>query len=170
MWCILFNITAITKLATDDSHLWPCVCCYRFLALCDKRSLQSNHICKFGKFHCVQSAVILIHRSHLRLKTFKLQQIEMACITVSKTRLIVNHHSFGSYKTKQVKSSVNCRHPSMPHENNMIAKTITDFAFALIKAIPIIITIACRSSNKKQYSSSGAKAVFTRRIFLKQLK
>ena len=26
----------------------------------------------------------------------------------------------------------------MPHENNMIGKTITDFAFALIKAIPII--------------------------------
>ena len=51
--------------------------------------------------------------------------------------------------------------PSMPHENNMIAKTITDFAFALIKAIPIIITTACRSSNKKQYSSSGAKIVFT---------
>ena len=52
----------------------------------------------------------------------------------------------------------------------MITKTITDFAFALIKAIPIIITTACRSSNKKQYSSSGAKVVFTRRIFLKQLK
>ena len=28
----------------------------------------------------------------------------------------------------------------MPHENNIIAKTIIDFAFALIKAIPIIIT------------------------------
>ena len=58
----------------------------------------------------------------------------------------------------------------MPHENNMIAKTITDFAFGLIKAIPIIITIAYKSSNKKQYSSSGAKVVFTRRIFKKQLK
>ena len=65
---------------------------------------------------------------------------------------------------------INQLSPSMPHENNMIAKTITDFAFALIKAIPIIITIACRSSNKKQYLSSGAKVVFTRRIFLKQLK
>ena len=43
----------------------------------------------------------------------------------------------------------------------MIRKTITDFAFSLIKAIPIIITMACRSSNKKQYSSSGAKIVFT---------
>ena len=40
----------------------------------------------------------------------------------------------------------------MPHENNMIAKTIKDFAFALIKAIPIIITTACRSSNKKTTS------------------
>ena len=37
----------------------------------------------------------------------------------------------------------------MPHENNMIGKTITDLAFALIKAIRIIITKAGRSSNKK---------------------
>ena len=58
----------------------------------------------------------------------------------------------------------------MPHEINTIAKTIADFAFALIKAIPIIITIACRGSNKKQYSSSGAKVVFTHGIFLEQLK
>ena len=50
---ISFNITAITKIVTDDSHLWSCVCCYQFLALFDKQSLQSNHICKFGKFHCV---------------------------------------------------------------------------------------------------------------------
>ena len=105
--CILFNFVVIIKTGTNDSHLWSCVCCYQFLALCNKRSLQSNHICKFGKFHCVQSAVILIHKSHLRLKTFKLQQTEMACIMVSKTKLIVNYHSFGSYKTKQVKS-INC--------------------------------------------------------------
>ena len=52
----------------------------------------------------------------------------------------------------------------------MIAKTIIDFAFALIKEMPIIITIACRSSNKKQYSSSEAKIVFTGGIFLKKLK
>ena len=51
--CISFNIIVITKIATNDSHLWACVCSYQFLALCDKRSLQSNHICKFGKFHCV---------------------------------------------------------------------------------------------------------------------
>ena len=70
-------------------------------------------------------------------------------------------------KASQVISQLS---PSMPHENNMIAKTITDFAFALIKAIPIIIMIACRGSNNKQYSSSWAKVVFTRRIFLKQLK
>ena len=50
----------------------------------------------------------LIHRSHLQLKTFKLQQTEMACLMVSETKLIVNHYSFGSYKTKQVKSSINC--------------------------------------------------------------
>ena len=116
----------------------------------------------------MQSAVILIHRSHLRQKTFKLQQTEMVCIMVSKTKLIINHHSFGV--TRQSKSVISQLSPSMPHENNTIAKNITDFAFALIKAIPIIITIACRSSNKKQYSSSGAKVVFTRRMFLKQLK
>ena len=51
--CILFNFIVIIKIATDDSHLWSCVCCYQFLALCNKRSLQNNHICKFGKFHCV---------------------------------------------------------------------------------------------------------------------
>ena len=51
--CISFNVIVITKIATNDSHLWSCVCCYQFLALYDKRSLQSNHICKFGKFHCV---------------------------------------------------------------------------------------------------------------------
>ena len=98
--------------------------------------------------------VILIHRSHLRLKTFKLQQTEMACIMVSKTGLIVNRHSFGSYKTKEVISQLS---PSVPHENNIIAKTITDFAFALIKAMPIIITIACRSSNKNNIHPQGPK-------------
>ena len=51
--CISFNIIVITKIETNDSYLWSCVCCYQFLALCDNRSLQSNHICKFGKFHCV---------------------------------------------------------------------------------------------------------------------
>ena len=108
--CISFNIIVITKIVTNGSHLWSCVCCYQFLVLCDKRSLQSNHICKSGKFHCacVQSSAMLIHRSHHRLKTFKLQQTEMAFLMVSETKLIVNHHSFGSYKTKQFKSSINC--------------------------------------------------------------
>ena len=53
--CISFNIIVITKIENNNSHLWSCVCCYQFLALCDKRSLQSNHICKFSKFHCVCS-------------------------------------------------------------------------------------------------------------------
>ena len=43
----------------------------------------------------------------------------------------------------------------------MIAKTITDFAFALIETVPIIITIACKSSNKKQYSSLGDKILLS---------
>ena len=51
--CHSFNIIAITKIEINNSHLCSCVCCYEYLALCDKRSLQSNHICKFGKFHCV---------------------------------------------------------------------------------------------------------------------
>ena len=34
--CILFIIIVITKIAANDSHLWSCVCCYQFLALCDK--------------------------------------------------------------------------------------------------------------------------------------
>ena len=33
---ISFNIIIITKTGTNDSHLWSCVCCYQFLALCDK--------------------------------------------------------------------------------------------------------------------------------------
>ena len=37
--CILFNITVIIKIETNNSHLWSCVCCYQFLALCDKRDL-----------------------------------------------------------------------------------------------------------------------------------
>ena len=51
--CILFNITVITKIVTNDSHRWSCVYCYQFLAPYNKRSLQSNHICKVGEFHCV---------------------------------------------------------------------------------------------------------------------
>ena len=51
--CISFNVIVITKIETNDSHLGSCVCCYQFLASVIKRSLQSNHICKFGKFHCV---------------------------------------------------------------------------------------------------------------------
>ena len=35
--CISFNVIVITKIATNDSHLWSCVCCYQFLALCDKQ-------------------------------------------------------------------------------------------------------------------------------------
>ena len=43
----------------------------------------------------------------------------------------------------------------------MIAKTITDFTFALIEGIPIIIMIAYINSSEKQYSSSGAIVGFT---------
>ena len=97
----------------------------------------------------MQSAVILIHRSHLQLKTSKLQQTEMACIMhgiEDKT----DCKSLQLWELQDKPSQViNQLSPSMPHENIMIAKTITDLAFALIKAIPIIITIACRSSNKK---------------------
>ena len=50
---ISFNITVITKIETNDSHPWSCVCCYQFLALCDKRSLQNNDIFKFDTFRCV---------------------------------------------------------------------------------------------------------------------
>ena len=50
---ILFNIIVITKIVTNDSHLWSCVYCYQFLALYNTRALHNNHICKSGKFHCV---------------------------------------------------------------------------------------------------------------------
>ena len=54
----------------------------------------------------------------------------------------------------------------MPQENCTTAKTITDFTFALIKAIPIIIMIACINSSEKQYSSPGVTVGFTSGIFL----
>ena len=54
---ILLHIIVTSKIETNDSHLLSCVCYYQFLALYDKRSLQSNHICKFISL-CVQSAVI----------------------------------------------------------------------------------------------------------------
>ena len=47
---ILFKILVTSKIGTNDPHLWVCVCYYQFLALYDRQSLQSNHICKFGKF------------------------------------------------------------------------------------------------------------------------
>ena len=167
---ILFNFVVIIKMETNDSHLWSCVCCYQFLALCNKQSLQSNHICKFVKFAvCAICCNLDSQITPSGLKTFKLQQTEMACIMVSKTKLILNHHELWQLQNKasQVITQLS---PSMSHQNNMIAKTITDFAFALIETIPIIITITCRSSNKKQCSSSRAKIVFTVWIFLKQLK
>ena len=34
--CISFNIVVITKIGTNDSHLWSYVCCYQLLALCGK--------------------------------------------------------------------------------------------------------------------------------------
>ena len=51
--CILLSIIVTSKLGTNNSHLPSCVCYYQFLDLYDKRSLQSNHIGNFDKFHCV---------------------------------------------------------------------------------------------------------------------
>ena len=104
------NFTVIIKIRTNDSHLWSCVCYYQTLALYNKRSLQSNHICKFGKFPlCVQSAVILIHRSHLRLASTNLDDLPRGI----GHKAVVNHPGYGSYKTKQVKSLIN-HLPSCP--------------------------------------------------------
>ena len=50
---ILFNIIVTSKVGTNDSHLRSCVFYYQFLVLYGKQSLQSNHNCKFGKFHCM---------------------------------------------------------------------------------------------------------------------
>ena len=106
--CSSFNITVTNKISTNNSHLWSCVCQYQFLALYNKSSSQSNYISKCSIFLLsVQSAVIFIHRSHIRLKTFKLHQTEIACLIVLKAKLTVNRLSLGSYKTKQVKSSIN---------------------------------------------------------------
>ena len=87
---------------------------------------------------------------------FKLQQTEMACLMVSETKLIVNHHYLWKLQDK-ASQVINQLSPSMPHENNMIAKTMTDFDFALIKAIPNIITVDCRSSNNNNIHPQGSK-------------
>ena len=76
---------------------------------------------------------------------------------------VVNHLSFGSYKTKQVKSSINQSKSNhqLTQESCMIAKTTPDFTFAFLEAIPIIVMIACINSNKKHYSSSETTVGFT---------
>ena len=55
--CILFNFIVIIKIRTNDSHLWSNVCYYQFLAMYDKQSLQSNHICKFGLLNFIVYAI-----------------------------------------------------------------------------------------------------------------
>ena len=108
-----------------DSRLLSCVCYYQFLTWYNKSSSHINDISKCSMFSLsVQSAVILIHRLHLRLETFKLQQTEMACLMVLKTKLIVNHLSFGNYKTKQVKSSID-QPPLYPQDSCMIASLLS---------------------------------------------
>ena len=72
--CILFNFIVIIKIATNDSHLWSCVCCYQSLALCNKRFLQSDHICKFGKFLSVCNLCNLDSQITPSTEDFQLQQ------------------------------------------------------------------------------------------------
>ena len=44
--CSLFNITVTSKIATNDSGLWSCVCYYQFLFLYDELSSHINDISK----------------------------------------------------------------------------------------------------------------------------
>ena len=107
--CISFNIIVITKIETNAiltcglvyavTNFWLCAISDLFRVIIFA-SLVNFTVC----------AICCNLDSQITPSTedFKLQQTEMACLMVSETKLIVNHHSFGSYKTKQVKSSVNC--------------------------------------------------------------
>ena len=106
--CILFNFKVIIKARTNDSHLWSCVCCYQFLALYNKRSYQSNHICKFGKFQCV-CAICCDLDSQITPTTEDLQASTKSdgLPRGIEDKAVLNHCGFESYKTKQVKTSIN---------------------------------------------------------------
>ena len=99
--CVLIMNQSIQVLGGSDPQ--GGVCSYQFLVLYDKSSSHINYIFKCSIFSLsVQSAVIFTHRSRLRLKTFKLQQTEVACLIVLKTKLNVNHPSFGSHTANRV--------------------------------------------------------------------
>ena len=79
---ILFNIIVTSKIGTNDSHLWSCVCYYKFLALYDKRSLQI-----FANLVNFTVCAICCNLDSQITPSTEDFQTEMPCITVSKTRL-----------------------------------------------------------------------------------
>ena len=94
--CILFNFIVIIKIATNDSRLWSCVCCYQFMTMCDKRSLQSNHICKLVNFTVCAICCNLDSQITPSTEDFKGSTNWNCLYHGVEDKLIVNHHSFGS--------------------------------------------------------------------------
>ena len=104
---ILFNFTVITKIRPNDSYLWSCVCCDQFLALYNKRSPQSNHFASIVNFTvcavcCNLDSQITPTTEDLQAST-KLDGLPRGV----EDKAVLNHCGFGSYKTKEVKSSIN---------------------------------------------------------------
>ena len=105
--CILFNFIFIIKIGTNDSHMWSCVCYYQFLALYDKQSLQSNHICSLVNFTVCAIWCNLDSQITPTTKDLQASTNWDSLPRGIEDKAVVNHRGFGSYKTKQVKSSIN---------------------------------------------------------------
>ena len=104
--CILLNFIVIIKIRTNESHLWACVCCYQFLALYNAlfkviifASLVNFTVCAIC---CNLDSQIIPTTEDLQAST---NVDGLPCGIEDKA--VVNHCGLGSYKTKQVKSSIN---------------------------------------------------------------
>ena len=106
--CISFNITAITKIATDDSHLWSRVCCYQFLALCYPISNLFRVIIFVSLVNFTVCVICRNLDSQITPTTEDLQAPTHwdGLPSGTEDKAIVNR-GFGSYNTKQVKSPIN---------------------------------------------------------------
>ena len=99
--CILFDFIVIIEIRTNDSHLWSFVCYYQFLALYDKRSLQSNHIILASLVNFIVCAICCNLDSQITPTTEDLQALTnldgLPCGIEGNA--VLNHRGFGSYKT-----------------------------------------------------------------------
>ena len=105
--CILFNFIVIIKIRTNDCHLWSCVCYYQFLALYSNdlfRVITSASLINFTvcAICCNLDSQITPMTEDLQAST-NLDGVPRDI----EDKAAVKHCGFESYKTKQVKSSIN---------------------------------------------------------------